>query len=390
MANELLAEFVNKFGTSDTNTRCFFAPGRVNLIGDHTDYTGGKVFPCAIDRGTTLVVRASRDGQFRFASSNFDSQFNLNPLELDRQPGGSWCNYPLGVIDQFRQLGLEVPGLEFLFSGNIPNGAGLSSSASILVATAYAINALTENALSNLEIAKLSQLAEWEYAGTQCGILDQFAVTMGKQGQAIELDCRSLDYRYVPLSLQSKSLVIANTNQQRRVSDSAYNDRVAECQLALELLKKRIDVSYLGEVSVEMLETHREVFNAEPVAHARARHVVTENRRVSDAVDALEANDFIQFGQLMNESHASLAKDFEVSSTELDSLVSAATDQLGVYGSRLTGAGFGGCTVSIVDTECVSEFKQQVGLKYTSETGLKASFYLMKPAAGVHEVNTDA
>lgn len=374
------------FGQSSDRSRFFFAPGRVNLIGEHTDYTGGMVFPCAIDSGTTIEIRKSDDGRFRFASANLPQKLELDPSDLGKQSTAPWCNYPLGAIAQLRQAGLKIPGLEMHFSGNIPNGAGLSSSASVLLATSYAIHQILDTNHSLLDLAKLSQKAEWEYAGTQCGILDQFAVAMGKDEQAMELNCHTLDYRYVPLRLGDLSLVVTNTNQQRSVSDSEYNKRVSECELALKLLRKKMELSHLGDLTPELFNEHAGVLSGESTALRRTRHIVSENQRVRHAVEALEQDNFSQFGILMNHSHASLQQDFEVSSTQLDALVSIAQSLPYVLGSRLTGAGFGGCTISIVKSDSISMFKDEVTRGYKNATGLDPTFYEVKPSAGVREL----
>jgi len=365
--------------------RAFHAPGRVNLIGEHTDYTGGMVFPCAIDRGNLLLIRRTKNNQYRFASTNFDLMAQLSSEEIAKTYGDSWINYPLGVIDQFRQRGVQLDGFDCLYSGNVPNGAGLSSSAAIEVVTAFALNELFDVGLERMELVKLSLAAENDFVGMQCGIMDQFAVTMGQANHAMMLDCETLDYRQVPLDLGENSIVLANTNQRRELNESAYNDRVSECARALEYVQQSIDVENLGALSVTQLNTAKVQFNNDTVAFQRATHICSENARVLAAVSALEKNNFMEFGQLMQASHSSLRDDFEVSSAPLDTLVALALAHDGVLGARLTGAGFGGCTVNLMHQDSVESFRENVGHAYRQATGLTADFYSIQPSNGVEE-----
>jgi len=312
---QLNRQFNEAFDKQANNSPvAFHAPGRVNLIGEHTDYTGGMVFPCAIDRGTLLLIRRNRSKRFRFASTNFTLTANLALEEINQVQSDSWANYPLGVIDQFRQRGIDIDGIDCLYSGNVPNGAGLSSSASIEVVTAFAINALFNANLDILELVKLSQAAENEFVGMQCGIMDQFAVAMGKPDHAVRLNCQSLDYRHVPLNLDDHAIVLANTNQRRELNSSAYNDRVKECQRALTLVQQKLPVNTLGELSSDELATTIDLFKDNDTAYQRARHITSENARVVSAVETLEQNDLTTFGKLMQQSHASLRDDYAVSS----------------------------------------------------------------------------
>ncbi len=381
--------FNEKFGEQiDNSPVSFHAPGRVNLIGEHTDYTGGMVFPCAIDRGTLLLIRRNNTNQFRFASTNFDFSTELPAAEISKAQGDSWVNYPLGVIDQFKKRGINLDGLDCLYSGNVPNGAGLSSSASIEVVTAFAINELFNASLDNIELVKISQAAENEFVGMQCGIMDQFAVAMGKQNHALMLNCQTLHYRHVPLNLDDHAIVLINTNQRRELNESAYNDRVAECQRALTIVQQRVDVNSLGELRMEDFETTEDLFTDDPLAYRRARHVCSENTRVTAAVDALENNDLNAFGAMMKQSHQSLRDDFEVSSKPLDTLVDLASKHPGVLGARLTGAGFGGCTVNLMHQDALATFENAVANDYQQATGLTADFYIIKPSDGVGEMTS--
>jgi len=383
---KLLERFNQKFGRTDEPCLVFFAPGRVNLIGEYTDFTGGLVFPCGIKQGTVLIIRRSFNHQYRFASTNFDLMAQLSQAEINQTYGENWINYPLGVLDQFVKRGVPVDGFDCLYSGNVPNGAGLSSSASIEVVTAFALNEIMRTDLSLLDLVLMSQSAENDFVGMQCGVMDQFAVTMAKANHAIKLDCSNLKHVQVPLDLGDYSIVVTNTNQRRELNESAYNDRVAECAKAVSLLQSVIDINELGQLLPEVLDKHEKVFAGNPIPLKRARHICEENARVRAAVPALEAGDLTRFGKLMNDSHDSLRDLFEVSSKPLDQLVHLAREQTYVLGSRLTGAGFGGCTVSLVPTNDVKAFEHTVGKGYTKATGLTADFYVMQPADGVRQI----
>ena len=385
----LIERFVRKFGGSADDVQLFYAPGRVNLIGEHTDYTGGLVFPCGIDRGSLLLIRRTYNKTYRFASTNFDLMAELPQTEINQTYGDNWIHYPLGVLDQFVKRNVELDGVDCLYSGNVPNGAGLSSSASIEVVTAFAINQLFSASFSLLDLIKMSQAAENDFVGMQCGIMDQFAVAMASENHAIKLDCATLEYRQVPLQLGDHALVLANTNQRRELlNESDYNDRVAECARALEILQSVIPINALGELKTDLLKQHEALFSNDKIAYKRALHICSENERVRQAVPLLEANDLTAFGQLMNESHDSLRDLFAVSSEPLDHLVNLARAQAGVIGSRLTGAGFGGCTINLMPHDTIADFEKTVGEAYKHLTGLTADFYTIHPGGGVCEVST--
>lgn len=367
------------------DVKVFFSPGRVNLIGEHTDYNGGFVFPCALDFGTYAVAVKRNDNIFRMYSKNFE---NLGIIEfsLDRlinEPQDDWANYPKGVIKTFLEAGFNInSGFDVLFYGNIPNGAGLSSSASIELATSVILKDLFNLDVDMVSMVKLSQKAENKFIGVNCGIMDQFAIGMGKKDNAILLDCNTLNYQYAPVVLNGASIVIANTNKKRGLADSKYNERRGSCEAAVKILNENgIDIKYLGELSVERFNEIKHLITDEEQLK-RATHAVTENERTKVAVEKLNAGDIEAFGQLMNQSHISLRDDYEVTGFELDSLVEAAWEAEGVIGARMTGAGFGGCTVSIVKDEFIESFKKSVGEKYTAKTGLVADFYVAKIGDG--------
>lgn len=367
--------------------RTFFAPGRVNLIGDHTDYSGGLVLPCAIHYGTTLLIRPSNKKTFQFASTNFDLFAELTIDQVNRKYGDHWINYPLGVLQQFVNSQDDIGGFECLYSGNVPNGAGLSSSASISVVTAFAINALFELDRDLLALIKIAQLSENDFVGVQCGVMDQYAVTMGQQHHAMMLDCETLDCEQIPLDLEDYSIVLINSNQRRELSESKYNERVIETQAALKLLQKDYAVTQLAQITPQQLLDSRSLFGeSEQIYYQRARHVVTEHHRVGQAVAALRERNLSAFGLLMLASHTSLRVDYDVSSDALNALVDIASETDGVLGARLTGAGFGGCTVNLVHKDQIGHLSDRVEELYAKKTGLTASMHRITPAHGVREL----
>jgi galactokinase len=373
--NYLKEEFFRLYGDRDKEPVLFYSPGRVNLIGEHTDYNGGYVFPCALDFGTTLLVRKTGRQVMRMNSLNFPGEV-LIPVALNYLPvPKSWTNYPIGVVNEFARKGIGAPGMEMLFMGDIPNGAGLSSSASIEMVTAVAMNELTESGLEMMEMVKMAQKAENGFVGINCGIMDQFAVGFGRKDHAINLNCDTLEYRYAPLQLGDRRLVITNTNKRRGLTDSKYNERRSECDKAVALISEHRQISNLSELKIADLWM-LDKYIPDPVVRKRAMHVITENGRTLDAIRALENNDINLLGKLMNESHDSLCTDYEVTGTELDTLVYEGRKLPGVVGTRMTGAGFGGCTVSIVESRHTDEFIRKLGEIYTEKTGLTAEFYL--------------
>lgn len=408
MKNRMLNWFREIYGDSK-DTYVYFAPGRVNLIGEHTDYNGGHVFPCALELGTYGAVRLREDRVLRFYSMNFPEEGviissldeALSGEELIYNRRNDWANYPKGVLWAFAQPSFTEKlsagkidcakinrGMDILYYGDIPNGSGLSSSASLEVLTAYIIRDLFQIDISLTDLALLSQYAENKYVGVNSGIMDQFAVAMGKKDHAIFLDTSSLEYEYAPLCLGNKRIVIANSNKRRGLNDSKYNERRSECEEALRRLQTVIDISSLGDLSREEFELHKDVIKDDTLTR-RARHAVYENQRTMEAQKFLKANDLKSFGLLMNASHVSLRDEYEVTGYELDSLVEASWKQDGVIGSRMTGAGFGGCTVSIVEGEHIDEFINNVGRQYKDKTGLKADFYVVDIGAGPGRLDND-
>lgn len=369
--------------------KSYFSPGRVNLIGEHTDYNGGNVFPCALTIGTYGVASLRKDNTIRMYSENFQDQgvveFSLDDLTYSK--AHDWANYPKGVIAFLRKEGHHIEqGMDIYFNGNIPNGAGLSSSASIEVLTAYLMKDLFQLEISMINLVKLCQKVENEFMGVNSGIMDQFAVAMGKKDQAILLDTNTLEYRYSPVLLENASLVVSNTNKKRGLADSKYNERRAECEEALKRLQTVLPISSLGEIDSETFGKYQHVIE-DDVLIKRAKHAVTENERTLLAVKALESNEIEEFGKLMNASHESLKEDYEVTGTELDTLVELARKVSGTIGSRMTGAGFGGCTVSIVQNDAIERFIQEVGTSYEEIIGYKAEFYVVSIGDGVHKLS---
>ena len=388
MTKNLLATFTDIFSEGETKIRTFFAPGRVNLIGEHTDYNGGHVFPCALSIGITAIVRKRKDRMIQFYSTNF-TQLGVLKVSLDKlvyDQADDWANYPKGVIAILEQHGYKLDsGFDVLYEGEIPNGAGLSSSASIEVVTAIMLNELYSLSIDRISLVKMCQQAENEFIGVSCGIMDQFAIGMGKEKHAILLDCDKLDYTYSPLDLEDASLIIANTNKRRGLADSKYNERRGECERALKDLQEDLDIRSLGELTPVEFDRNAHLIKQD-VDRRRAKHAVYENARTIEAVKKLQDGDIAAFGQLMNASHISLRDDYEVTGKELDALVEAAWEQEGVIGSRMTGAGFGGCTISIVNNEYIDAFIETVGGKYEEQTGLKADFYVVQVGDGAKEI----
>lgn len=388
MLNELILDFEKQFGNS-REIRRYFSPGRVNLIGEHTDYNGGFVFPCALNFGTYAVVKKREDKIFRMYSKNFEDlgiiEFSLDDLTYKKED--DWANYPKGVVKTFIDNNIKISnGFDVLFFGNIPNGAGLSSSASLEVLVAVILKDLFSLDIDMIEMVKYCQIAENKFIGVNSGIMDQFAVGMGKKDNAILLDCSTLDYTYVPVKLNGVSIVIANTNKKRGLADSKYNERRASCEAAVgELNKNGVKIKYLGELTVAEFEKVK-YFIKDEESLKRANHAVRENERAKEAVNILKNGDIVGFGKLMNDSHISLRDDYEVTGFELDSLVEAAWNEEGTIGSRMTGAGFGGCTVSIVKNKNIDSFIKNVGEKYKEKTGLMASFYVANIGDGANRI----
>lgn len=368
-------------------TDIFFSPGRVNLIGEHTDYNGGFVFPCALSFGTYLLLATNTEKKINFRSLNVEAVYSLELTQLTSPlPNKAWANYPLGVLAQFIKRGVAIEqGYDILFWGNVPAGAGLSSSAAMEVVTAFAFNELLGTGYDRTELAKIGQKAEHEFAGVMCGIMDQFASAQGKQDHAIYLNCDTLAFDLVPVKLEGIKVVVSNTHSPHHLDSGAYNDRVRQCQLAVQQISAVRPIKNLAELSQADFEQVEHAITDE-VAHRRARHVVGEVQRTKDAVEALQQGNIELFGKLMTQSHISLRDDYAVTGLQLDSLAEAAWKVEGVLGSRMTGGGFGGCTVSLVRDEAIPTFIEQVGAEYTEKTGLKADFYIAEIGDGAHRV----
>jgi galactokinase len=378
--------FFEKFGNRNENPVLFFSPGRVNLIGEHTDYNGGYVFPCALNYGTYLLARKSAGKRIRFSTLNFNSDDTADLNGFFVNTSKRWINYPLGVMNEFIRKGIALSGLDLLYYGDVPNGAGLSSSASIEMVTAVALNDLFGAECQMIEMVKMSQKAENGFVGMNCGIMDQFAVGFGKKDHAIFLNCDSLDYENVPLVLKDCSLIITNTNKRRGLTDSKYNERRSECDRAVEYLQSYRKVRNLSQLTRDEVPL-MEKFIKDPVVFKRAKHVITENGRVLEAVKVLKENNLERFGELMNQSHDSLKDDYEVTGNELDALVYEGRKLQGVIGSRMTGAGFGGCTVTIVKKQYAEDFKKGLSSAYNKITGLIADFYEPEIGAGARRID---
>ena len=383
MKQELLKKFEEVFGDAK-GVGVYFAPGRVNLIGEHTDYNGGHVFPCALTIGTYAVARLRDDDKLCLFSMNFeeDGVGESRLADIETKKDGDWRNYPKGIVWAFGKKGYKVDkGLDILYFGNIPNGSGLSSSASIEVLTGFILKELFGFDVTNQDLALIGQFSENQYNGVNCGIMDQFAIAMGKKDCAIFLDTADLSYEYAPIILKGAKIVILNTNKKRGLGDSKYNERRSECEAALAALQTKLSIKSLGELTEEEFEANKELIG-DPVKIKRAKHAVYGNQRTIKAVKALKDNDLELFGKLMIASHDSLRDDYEVTGIELDTLVAEALKQQGVIGARMTGAGFGGCAVSIVKEEAVPAFIENVGKAYKDKIGYAADFYVVEIGDG--------
>jgi len=379
--------FEKLFG-GEGDIRTYFAPGRVNLIGEHTDYNGGHVFPCALTIGTYAVARKREDRTIRFYSMNFE-QLGVITVSLDDlqyRKEDDWTNYPKGVIWAAAQKGFETTnGFDIVYNGTIPNGSGLSSSASIEVLTGYVIKDMFGFTYDMIENALIGQLAENKFIGVNCGIMDQFAIAMGKKDQAIFLDTATLKYEYAPVVLDGAKIVIMNTNKKRGLGDSKYNERRAECEEALSELQTKLSISSLGDLTEEEFEANKALIQS-PIRQKRAKHAVYENQRTILAVQKLAEGDIEAFGKLMIASHDSLRDDYEVTGKELDTLVAKTLEVPGVIGARMTGAGFGGCAVSIVKDEAVEKVIEYVGKAYAEEIGYEPTFYVVSIGDGPNRI----
>ena len=378
MEQILLAKFKELFG-ADGDIRVYFAPGRVNLIGEHTDYNGGHVFPCALTIGTYMAAKKRKDRKLNFFSLNFEKLGVLESSldELTPKENGEWTNYPKGVIWAFEGRGMKLDcGLDIALYGNIPNGSGLSSSASLEVVTGYMLRDLFGFDVTNQDLALIGQYSENNFNGMNCGIMDQFASAMGKENNAIFLDTADLSFEYAPIVLDGAKIVVTNSKVKHSLVTSAYNDRRNESTQALKDLQTVVSINGLGDLTEEEFEAHKDVITSE-VNRRRAKHAVYENQRTIKAVAALKDNDLATFGALMNASHVSLRDDYETSCPEVDVLVEAAWKVPGVIGSRITGGGFGGCTVSIVKDEAIANFKEQLTKAYEEQVKMTPEFYVV-------------
>ncbi len=383
MKETVLRKFEELFGDAN-GVKVYFAPGRVNMIGEHTDYNGGHVFPCALTIGTYAAVRKRADNKLNFYSMNFKGMGIVESSLDDLTPSeaAGWTNYPKGVMWAFAGRGMKMDcGLDIVLNGNIPNGSGLSSSASLEVLTGFYLRDLFGFDVTNIDLAKIGQYSENNFNGMNCGIMDQFASAMGKKDHAIFLDTADLSYEYAPLVLDGAKIIVTNSNVKHSLVNSEYNVRRSECEKALKELQAVVPISGLGDLSEEEFEKHKSVITDE-VCVKRAKHAVYENQRTIRAVEALKAGNLKLFGELMNASHVSLRDDYQVSCDEIDVLVEEAWKIDGVIGSRITGGGFGGCTVSIVKDEAVDTFKEKVGAAYKERVGKTADFYVVEIGDG--------
>jgi galactokinase len=381
--DHLKAEFEKKFNKPAEHI--FFCPGRVNLIGEHIDYNGGMVMPCAITMGTTLLVAKNNDNVFRFRAVDFPETTDVAIQSAYSKTGPEWFNYPVGVIHEFTKAGIELTGLDFLFSGNLPIGSGLSSSASIEVLTAHALNEMFNAGMSKVELALLGKRVENDFMGLNSGIMDQFAVAMGKDSHAVLLNCDTLDYEYLPFEIGDYVLAIVNTNKPRKLVESKYNERFNECRTALKQLQQKLAVTHLCEVAIEDFTSNRNLIN-DAVVENRALHVISEDERVKKAKTALVSGDIKTFGELMYASHDSLQNLYEVSGKELDTIVDFCKTYEDCIGARMTGAGFGGCAIALIKKDSFDDFSEKLTAYYNEHIGYKPGVFSSVIAEGVRTI----
>ena len=384
MKKAVLENFEKAYGKKE-NVKAYFAPGRVNLIGEHTDYNGGHVFPCALTIGTYAAAAKRDDRMIQLFSVNQDKvgvvSFCLDDTIAPSEAAG-WTNYPMGVVWAFDKRGMKLDtGFDMVIYGNIPNGSGLSSSASLEVLTGFVLRDLYGFEVSNQDLALIGQYSENNFNGCNCGIMDQFAVAMGQENSAIFLDTADLSYEYAPIKLEGAKIIVTNTNKKHKLTDSQYNARRSMCEEALSILQKKLDIKGLGDLSIDEFEANKDLLT-DPDMQKKAKHAVYENQRTIEAVKALKDGDLEHFGKLMRQSHESLRDDYDVTGIELDTLAEEAWKVPGVIGSRMTGGGFGGCTVSIVKDEAIEDFKKTVGENYKNKIGYEATFYTVEIGGG--------
>ena len=386
----MLYEFQTIFETN-TTPRTFFAPGRINLIGEHTDYNGGHVFPASISFGTYALAQTRDDQKLRFYSLNFPDSgiIECDLTNLDYNDAHNWANFPKGMIKFIQESGFKITtGMDILFYGNIPNGAGLSSSASIEMVTGVVLEGLFDLEIDRIKMIQIGQKVENDYIGVNSGIMDQFAIGKGKKNHAILLNSQTLEYQYAPITLENHVIIIINTNKQRTLAGSKYNERRTQCEQALVDLQTELSIQSLGDLTKEQFEQHKHLIKND-INQKRAKHAVYENQRTIEAAKKLELGDLNAFGELMNESHKSLQVDYEVTGLELDTIVSAAWEQPGVIGARMTGAGFGGCAIAIVEKDQIDNFKNQLDKIYTTKIGYSPSFYVATIGDGAKEITKE-
>lgn len=383
MKDQLLKEFRSHFNREAESL--FFCPGRVNLIGEHIDYNGGKVMPIAISKGTYLALAKNTDKKIRFSSLDFPEKAELHIQSSYSKTGKQWFNYPLGVINHLLSNGYELSGLDLMFAGDLPVGAGLSSSASIEVLTMYSLNTIYGFDISKVNMALAAKKVENEFIGVSCGIMDQFAVAMGQKNKAILLDCDTIQYEYIPFETIGYDLVIINTNKQRALAESKYNERFAECGTALKALKKGLQIEKLCDLDLKTFEANKFLIEDE-ILEKRVQHVISENERVGKAIVALKAGAISDFGSLMLASHQSLKENYEVSGTELDTIIEFASAYTGCIGARMTGAGFGGCAIALVKKEAIKDFEEKLISFYKTRIGYEPSVFISGAQDGAREI----
>lgn len=358
-----------------------YSPGRVNIIGEHTDYNEGFVLPTAINKGVSVAISQKEDDEIHLYSQEFNEHYQTNILDI--QPVRGWPDYVLGVTRQLQNSGYDLKGFNLVVDGDVPIGAGMSSSAAVECATIFALKELFELPLSLLDLARMAQSAEHHFAGVRCGIMDQFASLFGKKDFAIKLDCKTLEYEYVPLQLKGYKIVLLNTNVKHSLASTEYNTRRAQCEQGVEWIAGKVEgISSLRDVTISMLDEI--VAPKDEIVYRRCKYVIEENSRLHLGCKALKAGNIHLLGQAMYETHTALSKEYEVSCSELDFLVEQVKDNPAVLGARMMGGGFGGCTINLVKEEAIEILTETLSEKYKQATGLELSLYVTNSENGTH------
>ncbi len=386
---DLPKDFVKIYGGDESSVKIFSSPARINIIGEHIDYNGGMVFPAAINRYLYVAIRKRSDTKIIYNSIQFPGTFEFDVNDnFSYKEENQYANYLNGILSQLKEKGFTFPcGFEILMASNVPAGGGISSSSALECGFAYAVSETFGFGIDRVEIAKLGQMSEHRFMNVNCGIMDQFIISVGKKNTAVKLNCDTLDYEYAPLDLGDYRFVVMNTNKVRRLADSKYNERRGQCEEALKILQDSgLKISALCQLTPEDWEKSKDAIKDE-ILLKRAKHCIYENQRVKDAVKVLNEKNLVALGELLDASHKSLKEDYEVTGIELDTLAETSQKQKGCLGARMTGAGFGGCAIALVHKDCIDDFITNVQKIYTETVGYNAGFFACESGDGVKEFN---